>query len=624
MASFLELTKPKPGSLMDQTYSLIQNGGKPPSMPNVGAPMPRPQQIQEDPAQVWSALKEQNQGVQQTLDPWASAIQPAVSNFEQWTEETRPKTNPIESDRSAMAAKATMEAVDPVEEEPEQPKKLPTKDEFMGAANDKFKTGRFAQQPAKPKEEKMAPRSADFEEIGTGKSNTLIPGGWGLGDTSLSFDDDRVRNGTVHNEMPLFASEDDPNLGTYSNPVSKILEDVLALNTTVAQNRANWADDNSNWKVKIGGADYSEDDWKKAEPNFEQVLGPEGATHAADGYVLPDGTTIPLEIWNARQFDEANQAVNFPGMGAIPADQYSGATVNLLPIDQASPDADAFYSASYTMPDGQVVGTQDLILQEQGGKAERYQDNAGLANIGKVDPKAPWEDIGDTLPWMLDVAAGSLPYFIPGYNLASAASRILPAAQGYDPDTFNPKDRTYENKEFNNGQWLGAMASPATDYLVEKLPLGVMVGGKTSKMMKGAKTIPGQVARGSFIEGVEEMPSAAFEQLQADGWLDYGKDVSYDPQTGEPIYDDETTGEQRIANTMTNLRDGLLSGAVFGAPISLGASLADRNKNKKAFGNRGTAKAEATQIMPTSQYDDLGTLAQKQRDADAAYEEAGR
>ena len=49
-----------------------------------------------------------------------------------------------------------------------------------------------------------------------------------------------------------------------------------------------------------------------------------------------------------------------------------------------------------------------------------------------------------------------------------------------------------------------------------------------------------------------------------------------------------------------------------------------RSKNKKAFGNRGTAKAEATKVMPTSQYDDLGTLAQKQRDVDAAYEEAGR
>ena len=110
MASFLELAKPKPGSLMDQTYSLIQNGGKTPSIPNVGAPIPRPQQIQEDPAQVWSALKEQNQGVQQTLDPWASAIQPAVSNFEQWTEETKPMNNPIVSDRLAMADRADRKA----------------------------------------------------------------------------------------------------------------------------------------------------------------------------------------------------------------------------------------------------------------------------------------------------------------------------------------------------------------------------------------------------------------------------------------------------------------------------------------------------------------------------------
>lgn len=435
------------------------------------------------------------------------------------------------------------------------------------------------------------------------RTGTLLSGVFGEG-TTAPVPEGRVARGDAQGpDAPLLMFEDDERFDTASNPLDKLLTDVLAANLTFGNSRSGPANENAEWSYRLGNkGSYTEEEIAEAFENPQMRIAQPGEEpdYVNLGWVLPDGSTLSDEDMSNVQAGQYHQAAQgeaahgqmedgtpyvletliLPDGREVSYNDYMQATEYNLPGDQAPEGQGTGFVFSYTLPNGVEITEEDLISEESGGPLVAEQTNKGRLNMGAAQPSAPWEDITDFFPWMYDTAAHSAPYFVPGYNALSAASRFAPAQEGFDPDTFDPSTYTYEDRTLDSDQWVGEMGAPLADYFMEKVG-GIVPGGGYGKLAQ-ARTAPGRIAKTAVEEGFEEIPASLFEMLSDDGFANYGKNSIIDPETGERIYLD-TSDQDRLGNIGYNAAEGFGGGAIFGGILGGGkeAGRGIRNNMKK-------------------------------------------
>ena len=492
----------------------------------------------------------------------------------------------------------------------------------------------------------MAP--VQYDENGTPQANpdatekgqpkrtgTLLSGLFGEGTTG-EFEKGRVARGDAQGVDPdFFMDESNEKYDTAGNPLDKVLTDVLAVNTWLGDLRSNSAEGaakSGGYKYKFDGQEYTEDELLGNPKTIEMQDGdnPDDFDMAVASYTLPNGEVLrhdQLDGGTARSFrplaegEEAPEdqmvqdddgtlytydEVVLPSGEVITRDDLNHVQKNLVPADQA-PEGAERVKQMFELPNGQQVSEEDLRDVEAGGKVEAIQQDTGVLNALKKGPKAPWEDIGDIVPWLIDTTANSLPYFIPGYNAVSSAARFAAAQEGYDPDTFDPATYTYEDKDLNKGQWVGEMASPITDYAMEKA--GGMLPGLKSNV--AGKTFLGRVAKTAAQEGGEEIPSSFFEQLADQGLEGLGKNQKWNPETGE-FENVDTAPEERGLNILKNAAEGFAAGALYGG--GLGTINQTKDSIKRKFGKEKYEAPKKNEKFNDDELSEIDRLVMRSQD----------
>jgi len=197
----------------------------------------------------------------------------------------------------------------------------------------------------------------------------------------------------------------------------------------------------------LDGADVAEESWRPAttsDPQDRVFAAEDGSLWTFDAYTLPDGNTITVDEYNA-----------------------------MLAQDIALREQEVF-----TLSDGREIGLEEFnALWDEGDFGTREVESGGW---GVMNPRAPWQDIqgnrpwdsgfwsegggvqlpwgedglqnplenmatNEALPWAVDGALGWAPWFAPGAAPVIGAAYAIPASAGYDPATYLPEGRGFEN-----------------------------------------------------------------------------------------------------------------------------------------------------------------------------------
>lgn len=232
----------------------------------------------------------------------------------------------------------------------------------------------------------------------------------------------------------------------------------------------------------------------------------------------------------------------------------------------------------------------DILDEEQGG-IDRFADY-GLLGMGRPVAENPFTD--GVVPWLVDMALGSAPYFWLPTSIVQGLSDANSYMQGIKPGYFDSIDGTYrlmsENPDVEDKltSVLGSLAMPATERIWG--PLGTtfseMAGaGKgavpfITRLGKklGIEHRPAfRLAEGAFGEGLEEIPGNIVEDFREHGVSDwyanpitdsYGNE-RYDSQ-GRQLRDSDTRALDRIANFVIDAPLSFLGGAALGGTLGLG------------------------------------------------------
>lgn len=383
------------------------------------------------------------------------------------------------------------------------------------------------------------------------RTGTLLSGLFGSG-TTAPVEKGRVGYGDAQGKNPSFwTSPDDPDYDKVSNPLDKGLLDILAANTTLGNLRRNSAEDTAEYAYNINGKDYS----------LEDLDGMDAV------YNLVDGNSI-----KASQLEQINNGLyDIDDTGNVVL--LDGSRVNPQSLqDSAFSENDV---QSLILPDGNTMTLEDY---NDLSTTEPEQTNKGFLGMKAVDPVAPWEDPGQTLGWLTDMAANSAPYFVPGYNVLSAASRSVPAMKGFDSDSFDPETYTFADRQMSKSQQAGQLLSPIADYGMERF--GVAPGLKIKPSNSYLKTV-GKIGT---QEGLEEVLPSILEQLGQDGLLNYGMDRDIN---NEFI---PTSGWGRFGNMLGNAAQGFGEGAIFGGLLGAGRAAPGAVRNYKDHGTTAPQK----------------------------------
>lgn len=200
----------------------------------------------------------------------------------------------------------------------------------------------------------------------------------------------------------------------------------------------------------------------------------------------------------------------------------------------------------------------------------------GPGNIGKRNPEGILENPSDALPWFIDMALSSAPYFdtrtaaVQGIaNTAANSQGIKPGRQGSD-GTYN---FVSEKPNFNEvaSSTVGSAILPVTEHLWG--PLGEHIfNGPTRAVLShipgiknlNLESVPGRWFTGTSDEGVEEIFGNIVEELinsGQSGW--YANDVMKQNPEGEWVVDYDKQG--RAKKEDTNVIDRLRN-FIFDAP----------------------------------------------------------
>lgn len=200
----------------------------------------------------------------------------------------------------------------------------------------------------------------------------------------------------------------------------------------------------------------------------------------------------------------------------------------------------------------------------------------GPGNISKPNPEGVLENPSDVLPWFVDMALSSAPYFDTRTAATKGVADTFASAQGMKPGRQG-SDGTYnlvsENPNFNEvaSSTIGSAILPVTEHLWG--PLGEhMFNGPTRAVLShipgiknlNLESIPGRWFTGTSDEGVEEIAGNIVEELinsGQSGW--YANDVMKQNPEGKWVvdYDEQGRAKKEDTNFIDRLRN-----FVFDAP----------------------------------------------------------
>lgn len=276
---------------------------------------------------------------------------------------------------------------------------------------------------------------------------------------------------------------------------------------------------------------------------------------------------------------------------------------NIISFD----DYKAAKLAFQAFPDGTVWMRGDGSQPESAKQVLKDQTNKQWL-FGTAEPRLPWQDRAGNTPifdkeWRLqnmsldprdslsssaDLLLGSLPYFVPGYRYASAASQSLPYLLGYDPSTQEPTGRLFENLDkVGTGRyldsdltyaqriagatqpWIDAWAETASGKAIGGLEnvLGKVFGDKFTKSAAGKflkKNPWGKALSGAGMETIEEIPSVIPGAIARDSLKNLGREQRWDDSTGKVEYSGPWGANLAQEHVESGLAGGVMGGTIGG------------------------------------------------------------
>lgn len=331
--------------------------------------------------------------------------------------------------------------------------------------------------------------------------------------------------------------------------------------------------DNITWEYEETPDDGTPDFWnigyQSSNGNFytlDQLYNPELIYQADDGsIVLGDGTAI--------SYDEYDSIVN----GTL-----ESVNVTNEEAQNLSEEVSAIPYTSYAVfPDGGRATADEINSADY----NQSDDSMGFLNFNKVDPEIPidftalfdsergvFDNFGDFVPFMTDVAASSVPYMIPGYNYLTAASTIAPELEGYNSMTYDPDTGTYADETRNNAQSLGGLVMGPGELVTEKLG-GIVPGVNLRKGLK-SQSLPRKLLKTTGEEALEEVAMTPIEELQQSGFDDFFKDRD---EFGNSL---DTDPLQRFLNFGADATNDATAGALMGLGLSGPAEVKNSISNR--------------------------------------------
>lgn len=405
---------------------------------------------------------------------------------------------------------------------------------------------------------------------------------------------------------------------------------------------------NTDYAINAGGESYSGkdfmDNYLKWHKQIEQ--------HDGD-YAYNDEPTDEYSVPQTLVRNVGGREISMPGTPSIDIDKGTGAETwkfydasgnEIEGADWVFPSTAARKSevdTKFADDDDYICGYLDIPPLEldsgqkiRADKAGEIYDNRdaysdyGLFDIGKPAVEDPFEE-GGWLPWIIDMALSSAPYF---YLPASGAKAVADTAsnyKGFQPGYQNYLDRSYRLLSEDPTQMeqatatLGSAVMPITEQLWGGIGHNLLGSPfKSIAKLFGAKTTPKVLGSGKVVEdlsnpilriiddavgeGLEEIPGNAVEEFQQNGLNWYGNPVYKTDDNGEllldskgnPIPDIDTQGRanknpagwESIGNYVESwplaFTGGAILGGAHGAPMTAARAASDAYNEMKTKKDR--------------------------------------
>ena len=280
-----------------------------------------------------------------------------------------------------------------------------------------------------------------------------------------------------------------------------------------------------------------------------------------------------------------------------------------------------------------VLDSGQVLRADQAKDLLENQDDYtsyGPLNIAKPTPESPLENVGDFVPWVVDLALSSAPYFALPTAASKGAADAMNNSRGWQPGYQGYVNNTYSKlsdeptREQQVTSTLGSAIMPATEQLWG--PLGKSLMGDPAKAILG-KVVPkraldspvGTWFSGALNEGFEEVPGNLVEEFQRSGLDMYADPVT--DENGNPLYDSNgrallnssTPLANRVSNFGADVPEALLGGFVLGGGLGLADPefrqyVRDYNAAKRSndrYGYTGSANVDMDALLSTNGFDDL-------------------
>lgn len=213
-----------------------------------------------------------------------------------------------------------------------------------------------------------------------------------------------------------------------------------------------------------------------------------------------------------------------------------------------------------------------------------FQDNKGNFNLNPAE--------NNFVPWITDVALGSVPYFFKPTAAAQGMGNAMASSTGFQPGYQNFLDGTYSmlsdepTREEQVSATLGSLAMPVTEHLWGNIGSSMIGKPLMRAIGKNEEDISPLVryGLGTVGEGLEEIPGNIVEEFQGgsglSGW--YADDMYRDPEgnlttedtgvkaydsQGTPIKNRDTDLVSRARNYVEDIPLAFIGGATLGGTL---------------------------------------------------------
>lgn len=307
------------------------------------------------------------------------------------------------------------------------------------------------------------------------------------------------------------------------------------------------------------------------------------------------------------------------------------------------PAQDGEYIGAWLNQEPLILDSGQIIRADKA--ADLWKNYADYADYGPLDIARPSVENpieeGGWLPWFVDMALSSAPYFHPvsagakaGGNMWSNANAMQPGYQDYLNGTYSLiSENPTREQQLTSAS--GSLILPFTERIWGPLGEAMFKVGPTEKILNTLnvpetitqRTVP-RLLTGASDEGFEEIAGNIVEDYQSNGLDWYANDKIKVDENGNPMLDFEgnpiverdsqgraikepTNAGGRLRNFVLDAPLAYLGGATLGGGLGLVNAPSYYNEYKQAqaernkFGNNAsTVPVDVESLMKTSAFND--------------------